>query len=417
MTQTAKDAIIGKVSLPADDRKARRNVMVLAAAQAVAGASAPMNMAVSALAGYSLLGQNKALATVPITGFVLGTACGTVPAALLMRRVGRRAGLIAGMLIGAIGGLTGAGAMGIGSFWTLCLATFLMGFATAFVQQFRFAAADTASLAFRPKAISLVLAGGIVAAVLGPQAVIFTRELIGSVPYAGVYLAASVFMIAGALILIALDIPRLPAVKRSQAGRPLWQIARRPRFIIAVTCAISAYALMNLVMTAAPLAMVGHGHDQDMATLGIQWHVLAMFGPSFFTGSLIVRFGAERIIAVGLVLLIGCALVALSGISIGHFWLALVLLGVGWNFGFIGGTTLVTETYEPVEKERVQALNDFLVFGFVAFASFMSGTLLVSGGWNAVNLAVLPIAAICLLGLGWLEVRARKRETRDFRSP
>ena len=417
MTQTAKDAIIGKVSLPADDRKARRNVMVLAAAQAVAGASAPMNMAVSALAGYSLLGQNKALATVPITGFVLGTACGTVPAALLMRRVGRRAGLIAGMLIGAIGGLTGAGAMGIGSFWTLCLATFLMGFATAFVQQFRFAAADTASLAFRPKAISLVLAGGIVAAVLGPQAVIFTRELIGSVPYAGVYLAASVFMITGALILIALDIPRLPAVKRSQAGRPLWQIARRPRFIIAVTCAISAYALMNLVMTAAPLAMVGHGHDQDMATLGIQWHVLAMFGPSFFTGSLIVRFGAERIIAVGLVLLIGCALVALSGISIGHFWLALVLLGVGWNFGFIGGTTLVTETYEPVEKERVQALNDFLVFGFVAFASFMSGTLLVSGGWSAVNLAVLPIAAICLLGLGWLEVRARKRETRDFRSP
>ena len=417
MRETFQDGVSGQVSVPVDDRKARRNVMVLAATQAIAGAAPPMNMAVSALAGFSLLGQDKSLATVPITGFVLGTACGTVPAALLMRRVGRRAGLITGLLVGAIGGLTGAGAMGIGSFWTLCLATFLMGFANAFVQQFRFAAADTASLAFRPKAISLVLAGGIVAAVLGPQTVIHSRDLIASVPYAGVYLAASVFLVTGALILIALDIPKPPAVQRSHAGRPLWQIARRPRFIIAVTCAISAYALMSLVMTAAPLAMVGHGHHQDTATLGIQWHVLAMFGPSFFTGSLIVRFGAERIIAVGLVLLLGCAIVALSGVSVGHFWLALVLLGVGWNFGFVGGTALVTETYEPVEKERVQALNDFLVFGFVAFASFMSGRLLVSGGWNAVNLSVLPIAVICLAGLAWLEIRARKRAARDFRSP
>lgn len=399
------------------DRKARRNVMVLAAAHAIAGAAAPMNIAVSALAGYSLLAQDKSLATVPITAFVLGTACGTVPAALLMRRVGRRAGLITGMGIGAIGGLTGAGAMGIGSFWTLCLATFLMGFSNAFVQQFRFAAADTASVAFRPRAISLVLAGGIVAAVLGPQTVIHSRDLIEAAPYAGAYLAASVFLVGGALILIALDIPIPPAVQRSEAGRPLWQIARRPRFIIAVTCAISAYALMGLVMTAAPLAMVGQGHSQDSATLGIQWHVLAMFGPSFFTGSLIVRFGAERIIALGLVILIGCALVALSGVSIAHFWIALILLGVGWNFGFIGGTALVTETYEPVEKERVQALNDFLIFGFVAFASFMSGRLLVSGGWNAVNISVLPIAALCLVGLGWLEVRARKRAVRDIRSP
>ncbi|HSG95121.1 MAG TPA: MFS transporter [Afifellaceae bacterium] len=417
MTEIIQSDDSGNVTVTADDSKTRRNVMVLAAAQAVAGASAPMNIAVSALAGYSLLGENKALATVPITGFVLGTACGTVPAALLMRRVGRRAGLIAGMLIGAIGGLIGAGAMGIGSFWTLCLATFLMGFASAFVQQFRFAAADTASPAFRPKAISLVLVGGIVAGVLGPQAVIHSRDLIGSVPYAGVYLTASAFLVVGALILVALDIPKPLAVQRSQAGRPLWQIARRPRFIIAVTCAISAYALMSLVMTAAPLAMVGHGHHQDAATLGIQWHVLAMFGPSFVTGSLIVRFGARRIIAVGLVLLIGCAVVALAGVSIAHFWLALVLLGIGWNFGFIGGTALVTETYEPAEKERVQALNDFLVFGFVAFASFMSGNLLVAGGWNAVNLSVLPVAAICLVGLGWLEIRARKTAIHDFRSP
>jgi len=417
MTEAAGGGIASNANIPADDRKARRNVVVLAAAQAIAGAAAPMNIAVSALAGYSLLAQDKSLATVPITAFVLGTACGTVPAALLMRHVGRRAGLITGMLIGAIGGLTGAGAMGIGSFWTLCLGTFLMGFSNAFVQQFRFAAADTASVAFRPKAISLVLAGGIVAAVLGPQTVIHSRDLIGSVPYAGAFLAASAFLVAGAMILIALDIPKPPAVQRSQAGRPLLQIARRPRFLIAVTCAITAYALMILVMTAAPLAMVGNGHSQDSATLGIQWHVLAMFGPSFFTGSLIVRFGAERIIAIGLVILIGCALVALSGVSIAHFWTALVLLGVGWNFGFIGGTALVTETYEPVEKERVQALNDFLIFGFVVLASFLSGTILVSGGWNAVNLSVLPIAVICLAGLGWLEIRARKRGLREIPSP
>ncbi len=417
MTDTVQGSSAGKVGAPVDDRKARRNVMVLATAQAVAGSSAPMNIAISALAGFSLLGQDKSLATVPITGFVLGTACGTVPAALLMRQVGRRAGLIAGMLVGAIGGLIGAGAMGIGSFWTLCLATFLMGFANAFIQQFRFAAADSASLAFRPKAISLVLTGGIVAAVLGPQAVIHSRDLIASVPYAGGYLAASGFLVAGALILIALDIPKPPMVQRSEAGRPLIQIARRPRFIIAVTCAVSAYALMSFVMTAAPLAMVGHGHHQDAATLGIQWHVLAMFGPSFFTGTLIARFGAVRIIAVGLALLIGCAVVALSGLSIGHFWFALVLLGIGWNFGFIGGTALVTETYEPVEKERVQALNDFLIFGSVAFASFMSGRILVSGGWDVVNLSVLPVAAICLVGLVWLEIRARKRAAHDFRSP
>ncbi|TDI57762.1 MAG: MFS transporter [Alphaproteobacteria bacterium] len=417
MTGTAGANIADSADGGLHDRKARRNVMVLAAAQAIAGAAAPMNIAVSALAGYSLLAQDKSLATVPITAFVLGTACGTVPAALLMRHVGRRAGLITGMLIGAIGGLTGAGAMGIGSFWTLCLGTFLMGFSNAFVQQFRFAAADTASVAFRPKAISLVLAGGIVAAVLGPQTVIHSRDLIGSVPYAGAFLAASAFLVAGAMILIALDIPKPPAVQRSQAGRPLLQIARRPRFLIAVTCAITAYALMILVMTAAPLAMVGNGHSQDSATLGIQWHVLAMFGPSFFTGSLIVRFGAERIIAIGLVILIGCALVALSGVSIAHFWTALVLLGVGWNFGFIGGTALVTETYEPVEKERVQALNDFLIFGFVVLASFLSGTILVSGGWNAVNLSVLPIAVICLAGLGWLEIRARKRGLREIPSP
>lgn len=395
-------------SAPADDRRARRNTAVLAAAQSVGGIAGPLNLSISALAGAFLLGPDKSLATLTITGFVLGTAAGSVPAALLMRRFGRRPGFIGGMLVGAAGALTEAAAMLMSLFWLLCLGCFMMGFAAAFVQQFRFAAADTASPGFRPKAIAWVLAGGIIAAVLGPQTVIFTKDMLAPVPFAGAYLAGAGLMLVAALILMALEIPRPPRPAPGQGGRPLAVIARQPRFLIAVTCAISAYALMNLVMTAAPLAMVGHGHSQDEAVLGIQWHVIAMFGPSFITGSLIARFGAERVVAAGLALLIGCAIVALAGLSVAHFWGALILLGVGWNFGFIGGTAMVTETYEPVEKERVQALNDLLVFGWVAFASFSSGKLLTAGGWDAVNLTLIPFALACLAALGWLMLRRRR---------
>ncbi len=391
-----------------DDSRAKRNVVVLAIAQAIGGAGAPINIAISSLAAFYLLGDDKGLATVPITTFVLGTACGAVPAALLMRRVGRRAGFIIGMLIAALGGLVEAGAIGIASFWLLALGSFMVGVTNAFVHQFRFAAADISSPAFRPKAISWVLIGGIFAAIIGPQTVIFTRDMLDPLPFAGAYVSASILAIIGAFVLIFLDIPKPKIDETAQKGRRLIEIASQSGFIIAVICAVCAYALMSLVMTAAPLAMVAQGHHQDMAVLGIQWHVLAMFGPSFFTGSLIARFGAERIVAIGMILLIGCAAVALSGYSVGHFWLALVLLGIGWNFGFIGGTTLVTQTYRPEEKERVQALNDFLVFGFVALASLSSGHLLVFGGWNLVNLAVFPVAVFCLLALGRLAL-IRKR--------
>jgi MFS family permease len=391
-----------------DDRRARRNVLVLAAAGAVAGAGAPIVFALSSIAGATLLPADTSLATLPVTSFVVGTACGTVPAALLQRRLGRRPGLILGMLVGALGGLVQAGAMALASFALLCVGASLMGFSAAFVQQFRFAAADTASEAFRPKAISWVLAGGIVAGVLGPQTAIHTRELLPSVPFAGAYLGAAALMLGAALVLLGLDIPRLADVARGEAGRPLGVIARQPRFVLAVLCAATTYALMSLVMTAAPLAMVHHGHGQDAALLGIQWHVLAMFGPSFVTGSLIARFGAARLAAVGLALLAACAAVALAGVSVAHFWAALVLLGLGWNFGFIGGTALVVETYRPVERERVQALNEFVVFGAVALASFSSGTLLTVGGWDVVNLVVLPATALCLLALGWLSLQRSK---------
>jgi MFS family permease len=393
MAEAAAAAIV-------DDRKARRNVLVLATAGALGGSAAPINFATASLAAFQLL-DNKSFATVPLTAFVVGTACGTVPAALLMRRVGRRPGFIAGMMVSMLGSCLSASAMAISQFLLLCVGTFLVGFAAAFVQQFRFAATDTASPGFRPRAISLVLAGGVVAAVLGPQTVLRTADLFTAAPFAGAFLGAGVLALSAAVVLVFLDIPHTPPTSRRANGRPIGVIARQPDFLVAVGCAISAYAVMSFVMTAAPLAMVMHHHHRDAAVLGIQWHVLAMFGPSFATGSLIARFGTERIVVAGLMLLVACALVALTGTTVAHFWIALVLLGIGWNFGFIGGTALVTATYRPEESEKVQALNDFLVFGAVAIASFSSGEVLAFGSWNLLNLVVLPVVLFCLIALVW----------------
>jgi MFS family permease len=393
---------------PVDDRKARHNVFVLAVASALGGSAGPINFAAAALVAYSMLGDDKSLATLPITTFVIGTACGTVPAALLMRRVGRRFGFIAGMVVSALGSVLEAIAVTVDGFMLLSLGAALVGFAAAFTQQFRFAAADTASPAFLPRAISWVMVGGVVAAVLGPQTVIHTADLIPTAPYAGAFLGSAGLSLLGAYVLIFLDIPHTRISTGRSSGRPIGEIARRPEFLVAVGCAMAAFAMMSFVMTAAPLAMVMHHHHRDAAVLGIQWHVLAMFAPSFVTGSLIVRFGAERVVAAGLLLLIGCSVVAISGTSVGHFWLALVLLGVGWNFGFIGGTALVTETYRPEEKEKVQALNDFMIFGVVAFASFSSGEVLLVGGWNVLNIVVLPVAVLVLGALFWQMSRRAK---------
>jgi MFS family permease len=383
-----------------DEAKGRRNVFVLVVAGALAGSVPPINMASGAIVGDMLLGADKALSTLPVTSFLVGTACATVPAALLIRRIGRRPGLIVGMGVGAIGGLIQAAAVTIGSFVLLCLATFLVGGCAAFYQQFRFTAAETASDAFRPRAISLVLVGGIAAAVIGPQTVIHFADLLPT-QFAGSYLASVGLVLLAAVVLLLLDVSKPVARHAKSGGRPLAEIALRPEFLVAVGCATSAYAVMSFVMTAAPLAMVICGHPRDAAILGIEWHVMAMFAPSFITGSLIARAGAHTVVAAGLVLLIGCAVVALTGTSVAHFWLALVLLGVGWNFAFIGGTTLVTLTYRPEEKEKVQALNDFLIFGFVAFASLSSGGMLQVGGWNVINLIVLPVAIVCLIALFW----------------
>lgn len=398
-------------SVPVDDSRARYNVAVLVVVQALGGACAPIAIALGGIVGYGLLNADKSLATLPVTAFVVGTAAGTLPAGLLMRRFGRRPGAIAGLLAGAAGGGVSALAVTIGSFWVLCLGAFLMGFAAAFVQQLRFAAADTASEAFRPRAISFVLAGGIAAAIIGPQSIVYAADLVPGIPYAGAYLAASLLALAAAFVLLLLDIPRPPRIIGLGSGRPLAEIFARANVLVAVGCAASAYALMNFVMTAAPLAMVLHDHPRDAAILGIQWHVLAMYGPSFFTGSLIGRFGAERVVLAGLLLLIGSATVALTGLSIAHFWGALVLLGLGWNFGFIGGTAMLSRTYRNEEKERVQAVNDLIVFGLVAVSSVLSGKVLVAGGWDAISLVVLPVVAVILvvLVIRMMQIAAARR--------
>ncbi len=384
----------------ADDALARRNARVLAGAQALGGASPAIVIALGGLVGHSL-SEDKSLATLPVSMLNLGLALGIVPAALVMRRLGRRAGYLIGAGIGVLAGSVAAVGVASQAFALFCVGTLLAGLYGAYVQSYRFAAADAASPALRPRVISWVMAGGLVAGVLGPQTVIWTRDLVPGAPFAGGFLGLAVLALASMLVLSRLrDVPPPPAPDGGR-GRPLSAIARQPRFLAAVAAGVVSYGLMSLVMTAAPVAMVGCGHSVTLATLGIQWHVLAMFGPSFFTGRLIGRFGKEAVTASGLALIALAALVGLSGIGVAHFWVALILLGVGWNFGFIGATALVTDCYRPEERARAQALNDVLVFGCVAAASFSSGRLLDAAGWGAVNGIVLPTAAAALALLLW----------------
>lgn len=393
-----------------DDRRARKNAFVLAAAQSLYNISSVIIITVGGLVGH-MLADDKSLATVPVTTYVLGTALATVPASLLMRAIGRRAGFLLGAGFALASALLAAYAIFQQSFWLFCLATHLNGAYQAFAQYYRFAAADTASAGFRPKAISWVLAGGLVAAVVAPQIVIFTREALAPLLFAGTFMASAVAALMAMAVLSFVDIPRPP--RRSVSGappRPLAKILRQPRLIVAILCGMVSYGVMNFVMTATPLAMVACNHSVGEAAFAIQWHVLAMFAPSFVTGHLIQRFGRERIILTGMLLMTGCSAVALSGVAVWQFNLALILLGIGWNFGFVGATTMVTDCHRPEERNKVQALNELLVFGAVAFASFSSGKILHDLGWPAVGLTMLPFIGLAvglILVLVW-SARARR---------
>jgi MFS family permease len=344
-----------------------------------------------------------------VTTFVVGSAIASIPAALMMRRIGRRAGFLLGVLLGGLGAAGAAAAIVAGSFWLFALAMSLMGAANAFGQQYRFAAADASEPAFKPKAISWVLAGGVVTGVLGPQVSIHARGILPDAPFAGPFVVLVGLYVVAAVILSRLVVPPpAPLVAGSDRGRPLSDIVLRRKFMVALMSAIASYALMSLVMTASPLAMIEHHHDHSDAQLAIQWHVIAMFGPSFFTGTLIARFGKPAMAAAGLLLIALAAAVALAGTEIVHFWTALILLGVGWNFGFVSSTAMVAELYRPAEAFRVQAVNEFLLFGTVAVASFSSGKLLASGGWETVNLFVFPVVAVCLMAISAQAIAERR---------
>ena len=366
----------------ASDRLAKRNALVLATGQALAGANNTVIVATGSILG-AMLAPDKSLATLPISIMVVGIWAGTLPLGFLAKRYGRRTAYATAAVCGAIAGLIGYAAVLQGIVLALSFRTFFGGLYAASHQSYRFGAADTASPEFKPKAMSWVMAGGLFAAFLGPQLVIFTKDLRPPFLFAASYLGQAAFAAVAGLRHSGV-LPRAASRGRQwRRGRPpLSEIARQPRFIVAVVCGVASYALMNLMMTSAPLAMVDCGHSVTNATLGIQWHVFAMFAPSFFTGSLILRFGVERMTALGLVLL--CSLRdrrPVPASRVAHFWTALILLGVGWNFGFIGATAMVTDCYRPEERNTVQAFNDFLIFGSMAVGSFVSGTLLAHFGW------------------------------------
>src|SRR6185369_5900028 len=353
------------------------------------------------------MAPDKGLATLLVTAMVIGMWLGTLPIGALARRFGRRFALQSGSLFGIASGFISYTAVLYGSFWLLILGTFCGGIYAAAHNSYRFAAADTASEPYRPKVVSWVLAGGVFAAVLGPQLVIFTKDMLPPYMFAASYLGQSACAIAAAIVLQFVKIPPLPP-ERVVTARPLGEIVKMPRFIVAVVCGVASYGTMNMVMTSAPLAMVGCGHSVTDAALGIQWHVMSMYAPSFITGSLIARFGVQPITWLGFALLAASAGTAIAGISVAHFWTALVLLGLGWNFAFIGATTMVTACHRPHERNKVQAFNDFVIFGVMALSSFSSGQMLEYLGWSAINEVVFPTVLVAAALLLWLKLRRER---------
>jgi MFS family permease len=388
------------------DRLARHNALVLAVAQALAGANNTVIVTTGGIVG-SVLAPDKGLATLPITTFVIGMALGTLPVGAVARKVGRRFSLQMASGFGIAAGFVSCAAVLQGSFPMFLLGAFLCGLYGSGHQSYRFAAADTASESFRPRAISWVLAGGVFAGVIGPQLIIFTKDSWPPFLFAATYIGQSVVAAVAAGVLTLLRFPKPASAQTAAGGRLLSEIVSQPRFVVAVACGLAPYLMMNMMMTAAPLAMVGCDLSVTDATLGMQWHVIGMFAPSFITGSLIARFGTERMTAVGLGILLVSGGIALSGITLWHFWTALILLGVGWNFAFIGATALVTQCYRPEERNRVQSFNDFLIFGTMAVGSFASGKLLASIGWVAVNGVVMPAIVVAGAMLAWYAFRHR----------
>ena len=384
----------------------RRNVALLAGCQAMLFTNNSTLIAINGLAGLALA-PVAAIATLPVTCWVLGGAISTLPASFYMKRVGRRRGLMTGTLFGIVGALICALAIWLQSFWLLCAGTIVFGTYNGFGQYYRFAAADVATPDFRPTAISLVLAGGLVGGILGPTTSRMTVLLLAP-KFLAAYLALIVFALVTLALLARVRIPAPSASEQTAPGRPMAEIAAQPKFIVAVLAASIGYGVMNFLMTSTPIAMGVCGHPYSDAAFVISSHVVAMFAPSFVTGSLIRRAGVLPVLFAGVLLNIAAIAIALSGITVPQFWWSLVLLGVGWNFLYIGGTTLLTESYRFEERAKAQGANDFTIFAVMAVSSFTSGMTVTSAGWERVNLYALPLLGVVAIAVVWLALRNRR---------
>lgn len=400
-----------------NDSVARRNVLVLVLAQAFLGAQMSMIFTVGGLAG-STLAPSPLLSTLPITASVLGSMLAATPMSALMARAGRRTGFVTGALGGALGAAFGVWGLYTHSFWLFVIGALFTGVYMSAQGFYRFAAADTASPAFRPKAISWVMAGGLISALFGPQLVKLTAPAFG-VYFLGTYLGVMAINLIGLFLFFALRIPKpVPRPKgAARLGRSRMEMLKTPRIAVAIICATVSYALMNLVMTSTPLAMIACGFETGDAANVVSAHVIAMFAPSFVTGHIIARIGVERVVSIGLVILAGAGAVAMTGVEIGHFFATLILLGIGWNFGFIGATAMLTSSHTAEERGTIQGLNDLIMFGGVTIASLASGAMIHSGngpeaGWQAVNLTMLPFLILAGGALIWLRLRPAEMAAR-----
>lgn len=387
--------------------QAKKNVALLSVCQGLLLTNNSVLITINALAGYALA-DDKTLATLPITMYFLGSTLTTLPLSFLMKRLGRRAGFTVGAICAIVGSVLSAWAIYSYNFWLMCAGTFVLGGYFAAGQYYRFAAADAAPPDFKSKAISLVLAGGIIGGFLGPETSKLTKDLVTGHTYVGPYFTLIGFALLAIVVQRWLDIPPLSEVERKTAGRPLAVIARQPAFVVAVLCGMVGYGVMNFLMTATPLAMVAWQHPFSEAAFVIQWHILGMFAPSFVTGSLIQRFGLLKIMLTGVALNVICVAIALSGVDVMNFWLALVLLGVGWNFMYVGATALLTESHAPAERAKVQGVNDFAIFLTMVVSSLSSGALFSAQGWQTMNMATVPFLGVAAAGLIWLAVRRRR---------
>ncbi len=386
----------------------KRNVFLLAVCQMLFGSGRMQIVATAPIIGYTFA-ADKALATLPAALVIVGTAITTFPASIYMARAGRKAGFILGTIFGTAGGLVCAAAVVAGDFWLLCLGTLLFGGFSGFGQHYRFAAADTAAKEFRSTAISLVLAGDVIAALVGSELAKLGKDLFASTEFLGAYVFLVATTLLSAAVIMALDIPRLSPAQAAEFRRPLAQIMRQPVFVVATLTALVGQGTMNLLMTATPIAMVFHsGHSFNDSAFVIAWHGVGMFAPAFFTGNLIKRFGEIRIIVIGFALQIACVATALSGFGVMQYWFAMVLLGVGWNFAFTGGSSLLLQAHNAAERAKTQGAMNVLIYTSVAILTLSSGAILHYLGWVWLNILALPLIAVALSATLWYAATLRR---------